>query len=65
VFNCSITDSKLLDYDFALLSTELEKIKNAIQSFETENNIEEFEKELTSELTKFNKYVKKDDRKQY
>ncbi len=54
-FNCTITDSKLLDYDFDLLVKEVSNFKKAIQNFETQNNVEEFEKELLNELTKFNK----------
>lgn len=54
-FNCTITNSKLLDYDFDLLTSEVSKLKNAIQNFETKNNVEQFEKELLSELTNFNK----------
>lgn len=54
-FNCTITDSKLLDYDFDLLIREVNNLKKAIQSFETKNNVEQFEKELLSELCKFNK----------
>ncbi len=54
-FNCTITDSKLLNYDFDLLIQEINNLKKAIQGFETKNNVEQFEKELLSELTKFNK----------
>ena len=54
-FNCTITDSKLLDYDFDLLVQEVNNLKKAIQSFETKNNIQQFEYELLNEITKFNK----------
>ena len=54
-FNCTIADSKLLNYDFDLLIQEVNNLKKAIQNFETKNNIEQFERELLSELTKFNK----------
>jgi len=54
-FNCTITDSKLLDYDFDLLIREVNNLKKSIQSFETKNNVEQFEKELLSELCEFNK----------
>ncbi len=54
-FNCTITDSKLLNYDFDLLIQEINTLKKAIQNFETKNNIEQFERELLNELTKFNK----------
>lgn len=54
-FNCTITNSKLLNYDFDLLVKEVSNLKKAIQNFETQNNVEEFEKELLNKLTKFNK----------
>ena len=54
-FNCTITDSKLLNYDFDLLIKEISIIKKAIQSFETKNNVELFEKELLNKLSNFNK----------
>jgi hypothetical protein len=54
-FNCTITDSKLLDYNFDLLFQEVNNLKKAIQSFETKNNIQKFEYELLNEITKFNK----------
>lgn len=54
-FNCTITNSKLLDYDFDLLVKEVSNLKKYIQNFETENNVTDFENELLNELTKFNK----------
>ena len=54
-FNCTITDSKLLNYNFDLLIREINNFTKAIQNFETKNNIEQFEGELLSELTEFNK----------
>ena len=53
-FNCMITDTKLLDYDLDSLTQEIENINSAIDRFETGNKIEEFEKELSFELSKFN-----------
>jgi len=54
-FNCAITDSKLLDYDFDLLVQEVNNLKKVIQNFETKNNIQKFEYKLLNEITKFNK----------
>ncbi len=54
-FNCAITNAKLLDYDFELLTKEVAKIKRAIQNFETDSNVQQFERELVFELAKFNK----------
>ncbi len=45
-FNCAITNAKLLNYDFELLTKEVAKIKCAIQNFESNNNVQLFEKEL-------------------
>lgn len=53
-FNCMIIDTKLLDYDLDSLAQEVKKINLAITKFETDGKIEEFEKELYSELAKFN-----------
>ncbi len=54
-FNCAITESKLLDYDFDLLFSEVNNLKKEIQNFETKHNIKQFEKKLSSELVEFNK----------
>lgn len=53
-FNCMMTDVKLFDYDFDSLTKDINEIKKAISSFETETNVEKFEKELFAELAKFN-----------
>ncbi len=53
-FNCMITDVKLFDYDLDSLTRDIEEMKKAILSFETKMNIEQFGKELFTELTKFN-----------
>lgn len=53
-FNCMITDVKLLDHDLVALTKDIEIIKKAISSFETEHSVEQFEKELYTELSKFN-----------
>ena len=54
-FNCAITNAKLVDYNFDVLRAEIEKIKIAIQNYESDTNVELFEKELVAELAKFNK----------
>lgn len=53
-FNCMITEVKLFNYDLDALAEEIRKIQKATTSFETDTNISEFEKELYSELQKFN-----------
>ena len=53
-FNCMITDTKLLDYDLDLLIQDIKNINLAITKFETDAKIQEFEKELYFELSKFN-----------
>lgn len=53
-FNCMITEVKLFDYDLYSLIEEIKKIQKAITSFETDTNISNFERELFSELQKFN-----------
>ena len=53
-FNCMITDTKLLNYNLDSLTREIKNINLAIAKFETDEKIEEFEKELYTELTKFN-----------
>ena len=54
-FNCTVTNSKLLNYDFNLLIKEIFDFKNTIQNFEIKNNIINFEKELLNELAIFNR----------
>jgi len=53
-FNSMITETKLLDYDIELLIKDINNIKFVITKFETEVKIQEFEKELYVELSKFN-----------
>ncbi len=53
-FNCMITDTKLLDYNLDSLIEEIRNINLVITKFETDGKIEEFEKELYFELTRFN-----------
>ncbi len=53
-FNCMITDTKLLDYNLDSLVREINNINKTIAIFETDEKIEEFDKELFSELAKFN-----------
>ncbi len=53
-FNCMIADTKLLDYDLDSLTKEIANINIEITKFETDEKIEEFEKELYFELAKFN-----------
>lgn len=53
-FNCTITGSKLFNYDLNLLIAEINNFKKALQSFETKNNLEQFEAELLRELASFN-----------
>ncbi|MEI7425440.1 MAG: DNA methyltransferase [Candidatus Moraniibacteriota bacterium] len=53
-FNCMITDTKLLDYNLNLLIQDIKTINLAITKFETDAKIQEFEKELYFELSKFN-----------
>jgi len=53
-FNCMIADAKLLDYDLNSLTKKVKDINLAIAGFEADEKIEDFEKELYSELVKFN-----------
>jgi len=53
-FNCMISGAKLVNYDLKSLKEDIKKIEKAILSFETNNNITEFEKELSQELCVFN-----------
>jgi len=54
-FNCMITDVKLFDYDLSSLIQEINTVRKAIITFETDSRIDNFEKELYVEITKFNK----------
>lgn len=53
-FNCMITDTKLLDHNLDSLTQDIKIINTAITKFETDAKIQEFEKELYLELSKFN-----------
>lgn len=53
-FNCMISDVKLHTYNFDSLKQEIHRIKKAIASYENDNNIVAFEKELMDEMYKFN-----------
>lgn len=53
-FNCMISDVKLHRYNFDSLKQEIERIKKAITSYEYDNKIVEFERELLQEMYKFN-----------
>lgn len=53
-FNCMITETKLLDYDFISLENEIKKIKQAIAGYETDGNITAFENELLARMADFN-----------
>lgn len=53
-FNCMITDVKLLDYDFDSLAKDVKNIISAMIQFKTDEKVEIFERELYSELAKFN-----------
>ncbi len=53
-FNCMITETKLLDYDFASLENEIKQIRQAIAGYETDSNITAFENELSFRMADFN-----------
>lgn len=53
-FNCMISDVKLHTYNFDSLKQEIDRIKKAIASYEDDNRIVSFEKELMDEMYKFN-----------
>lgn len=53
-FNCIITETKLLPYDFLSVENEIRKVKEAITSYETDGNITAFEKELLAHMADFN-----------
>jgi len=53
-FNCMMTDIKLFNYNLDSLAKEVANINIKITKFETDEKIEEFEKELYFELAKFN-----------
>jgi len=53
-FNCMVTDTKLLPYDFVSLEEEVKKIKQAIASYEIDSNIIAFENDLLARMADFN-----------
>ena len=53
-FNTLISNVKVDIYDFESLEKTIAQITSDIQNFVSENNINEFEKELMQELNKFN-----------
>ena len=53
-FNCMISSCKATHYDDEYLQKAIKKLMNALDSFEYDNKIQEFETELLSELSKFN-----------
>lgn len=53
-FNCMITETKLLNYDFVSLENEIKKIRQAIAGYETDSNITAFENDLLAHMTEFN-----------
>ena len=53
-FNCMISDVKLHRYNFDSLKQEIERVKKAITSYEHDNKIFEFERELLQEMYQFN-----------
>lgn len=53
-FNCMISDVKLHTYNTNSLQREIDRIRNAIVSYEHDNKIVAFENELMGELYKFN-----------
>ena len=53
-FNCMITETKLLNYDFVSLENEIKKIVRAIAGYETYSNITTFENVLLAHMADFN-----------
>ncbi|MBI4127887.1 MAG: site-specific DNA-methyltransferase, partial [Parcubacteria group bacterium] len=53
-FNCMITETKLLPYDFTLLDDEVKRTKQVIASYEADSRITAFESELLARMTDFN-----------
>ncbi|MDP3996954.1 MAG: DNA methyltransferase [bacterium] len=53
-FNCMVTETKLLDYDFNLLDKDVDKIKTLIAGYENDSMMSTFENELLNELAVFN-----------
>ncbi len=53
-FNCMIASCKATNYDHDYLQKAVKKMLSAIDTFEHDNRIQEFETELLAELAKFN-----------
>ena len=53
-FNCMITETKLLGYDFISLEEEIKKIDHTIANYESDSKITTFELELLKHLADFN-----------
>lgn len=53
-FNCMISDCKATHYDNDYLQKAIKKMLTALDEFEHDNRIQEFENELLAELAKFN-----------
>ena len=53
-FNCMIASSKATHYDDEYLQKAIKKLLASLDSFEHDNEIQEFENELLVELSKFN-----------
>lgn len=53
-FNCMITETKLLNYDFISLDKDIHILRQAIANYENDNKIASFENELNKKITEFN-----------
>ncbi|MBI4994236.1 site-specific DNA-methyltransferase [Candidatus Peregrinibacteria bacterium] len=53
-FNCMITETKLLPYDFILLDDEAKKVKQTITNYEADSEITAFENDLMARMADFN-----------
>lgn len=53
-FNCMIASCKASHYDHKYLQKAIKKMLSALDSFEYDNKVQEFEDELLAELSKFN-----------
>jgi len=53
-FNCLISKTKLHSYNVSSLEEDIEKIKSNVTTFETDNNIVNFDNEFSKKLSLFN-----------
>ena len=53
-FNCLIGESKLIDYNLVSLKKEIEKMRQALLNYESDNSISSFEDNLAVILSEFN-----------